>query len=266
MSGLVVGLVLRAPITSVFTSDAKFIATVYADHAWEDGTHAHPAVDTVATITGLSVRTVQRYLRILETIGMLIPSGKGPRGTNQYSFPLVEHEDGSVRLKVARGDTVTPRQPVTGDTESGDTESGDTAVSPKQTTHKNLVIVINTGEIAKKYEQEFGALTPMIADMIQDDCKTYPIDWIPEAMQIAVQANKRNWSYVRGILKRCKDKNVRPSLNRLENANGNTNPSTSNRSRTKPAGRAQETPAQGYSDADRAAAERVKANRSGAHV
>lgn len=134
MSGLIVGLVLRTPITDEFNTEAKFIATVYADHAWEDGSHAHPAVDTVAGITGLSSRTVQRYCRVLVNIGMFIPAGKGPKGTNQYSFPLEEKEDGSVRLKLLEGDSLSPCQPDRGDTESGDTESGDSIVSPKQTT------------------------------------------------------------------------------------------------------------------------------------
>jgi hypothetical protein len=134
MSGLIVGLVLRTPITEEFNSDAKFIATVYADHAWEDGTHAHPAVDTVAKITGIHVRTVQRYCRRLESIGMLVLSGKGPRGTNQYSFPLESREDGSVRLKLLGGGAVPPRQPAGGGAKSGGAESGGAIVSPKQTT------------------------------------------------------------------------------------------------------------------------------------
>lgn len=134
MSGLIVGLVLRTPITDEFNSDAKFIATVYADHAWEDGTHAHPAVDTVAKLTGIHVRTVQRYCRRLENLGMLVPSGKGPRGTNQYSFPLEAKDDGSVRLKLRGGGDVPPRQPAGGGAESGGAESGGAIVSPKQTT------------------------------------------------------------------------------------------------------------------------------------
>lgn len=96
--------------------------------------------------------------------------------------------------------------------------------TPQQPITTNDLVVVKAGDIAKKYEQEFGGLTPMIADMIQDDCQTYPVDWIPEAMQIAVEANKRDWRYVRGILKRCAEKNLRPSLNKLEKPNGNTRP------------------------------------------
>jgi DnaD/phage-associated family protein len=277
MSGLIVGLVLRHPITEKFNSDAKFIATVYADHAWEDGTHAYPAVETVAGITGLSSRTVQRYLRVLEDIGMLIPNGKGPRGTNRYDFPLQSNEDGSVRLAVKggvtvspppeqpeaadSGDRLSPRQADGGDRESGDTESGDTSVT--QTNNPSLDLVVKGADfakVAKFYEQEIGALTPLIADAIRDACTEYPPDWIPEAISIAVESNARNWKYVLAILKNCKSKGKRPSLNKLEAKHGNNR--TGNSAGTKPKGSTQ-AGAPAYSDADRAAAERVRARQHG---
>jgi DnaD/phage-associated family protein len=260
MSGIVVGLVLRTPITETFNTNAKFVATVYADHAWEDGTHAYPAVETVANITGLDVRTVQRYLRALEALGMLIPDGKGPHGTNKYKFPLECGQDGSVRLALAGGGTVSPRHSAGGGTESGDTESGDTGVT--QTNNPSLVLVVvnaDFGKISKAYEQEFGALTPMIADAIKDTCDTYPADWIPEAMQIAVQGNHRSWSYVDGILKNCKAKQIRPSLNRLENKNGNNGKSDSKRTGSK-------QPKSDLTPADLAAAERINARKQTASV
>ncbi len=237
MSGLIVGLVLRLPITEEFNSEAKFIATVYADHAWEDGSHAYPAIETVAKITGFSDRTIQRYLRLLEK-NLLKLDGKGPRGTNKYKFTLRETKDGSIGLVVREGDsltppaneekpadsgdTQTPRQAVGGDTESGDTESGDTGVT--QTNNPSLVLVVNDAEIAKVakfYEQEIGALTSLIADAIRDACSEYPADWIYEAITIAVNNNSRRWNYVLAILKNCKAAGKRPSLNKLEAKHGN---------------------------------------------
>lgn len=133
MSGLIVGLVMRTRVTEKFNGQAKFVAMVYAEHAWPDGSHAHPAIETVADYIGCSARTVQRHVRTLEEMGMLISSGKGPHGTNQYSFPLVELEDGSARLelkpKKTGGDNLSPRQIDGGDTDSGDTDSGDTGVT-----------------------------------------------------------------------------------------------------------------------------------------
>jgi DnaD/phage-associated family protein len=260
MSGLIAGLVLRTPITEVFNTEAKFIATVYADHAWEDGTHAYPAVETVAKITGLSVRTVQRYLRVLEGLGMLIRNGHGARGTNRYDFPIADNaEDGSIRLVVSMGDTQSPRQPDGGDTVSGDTVSGDTGVT--QTNNPSLVLVVVNADIAKIseiYEHEFGAITAMIRDAINDAVDTYPPDWIPEAMQIAVESNVRTWKYVEGILRNCKAKNIRPSLNKLEDKNANNNNQQSVTKRAEQPRQAQAN----YTDADRAAAERVKQRRA----
>lgn len=126
---------------------------------------------------------------------------------------------------------------------------------------KNLVLVVNDADvkkIARVYESEIGALTPLIADAIRDACKTYEVDWIPEAIAIAVQNNARRWNYVEAILKNCKTAGKRPSLNRLENTNGNTR--TSNSRNTKPTGQAPAADPQ-YNAADLAAAERVKAKR-----
>ncbi len=254
MSGLIVGLVIELPITDEFTSEMKFTAVIYADHAWQDGTHAHPAIATVAKKTGYHERSVQRYVRGLENLGILIPDGKGPHGTNQYKFPLLS-ADGSFRLDIkSRGGSVPPRQTATGDTDSGDTDSGDTSVTRINQPSVNLVVVNSAAEIFKIYESEIGAITPMISDAINSwlDVEKIPSEWIIEAIQIAVKANARNWKYVEAILKSCKAKNVRPSLNRLERQNANN--STGN---CKVSGHKQNTTV--YTDADRAAAEAINA-------
>ncbi len=56
--------------------------------------------------------------------------------------------------------------------------------------------------IFELYEQNIGLLTPMMSDVLRDVENTYPIAWVEEAMQIAVENNKRNWRYVEAILKR----------------------------------------------------------------
>ncbi len=131
MSGLIVGLVLKLPIMTEFTSEHKFTAAIYAEHAWEDGTHAYPSILTVSQISGYSERSVQRYVRTLESLGLLVSEGKGPRGTNRYRFPLKD-DAGKFWLDVGwRGVTVTPRQADTlgGDRDSGDRDSGVTGVT-----------------------------------------------------------------------------------------------------------------------------------------
>lgn len=131
----------------------------------------------------------------------------------------------------------------------------------KKELNKNLNLVINAGNIAKIYEQEIGALTPIVADAIRDACSTYEIDWIPEAISIAVQKNARNWSYIEAILKNCKAAGKRPSLNKLEAKHANNR--TGSKSVTRPKQAAE--PA-AYSDADRAAAELIRKRQQGAAV
>ena len=52
------------------------------------------------------------------------------------------------------------------------------------------------------YEQNFGLMTAMIADQLRDLERSYPPDWITEAMEIALLNNKRHLNYIRAILRR----------------------------------------------------------------
>jgi len=52
------------------------------------------------------------------------------------------------------------------------------------------------------YESNIGPLTPMIADTLAEAEKAYPLDWIKDAIALAVENNKRNWRYCETILKR----------------------------------------------------------------
>jgi DNA replication protein len=56
--------------------------------------------------------------------------------------------------------------------------------------------------IFRLYEENFGPLTPMIAEAVGEAEDSYPAHWIEEAMQIAVEKNVRNWRYVVAILER----------------------------------------------------------------
>ncbi len=50
------------------------------------------------------------------------------------------------------------------------------------------------------YEQNIGALTPMIADRLREAEDSYPAAWIEDAIRIAVENNVRKWRYVEAIL------------------------------------------------------------------
>ena len=50
------------------------------------------------------------------------------------------------------------------------------------------------------YEQNIGALTPLIADQIIRAIEEYPADWIEDAIVEAVSYNRRSWRYITRIL------------------------------------------------------------------
>jgi DnaD/phage-associated family protein len=52
------------------------------------------------------------------------------------------------------------------------------------------------------YEQNIGLLTPLLANELEDAADHYPADWVEDAFREAVQQNKRNWKYIRAILRR----------------------------------------------------------------
>jgi len=56
--------------------------------------------------------------------------------------------------------------------------------------------------IFRLYQENIGPLTPIIADALRDAEESYPVEWIGEAIQIAVQNNVRRWRYVESILDR----------------------------------------------------------------
>jgi DnaA-like protein/helix-turn-helix protein len=110
-----------------FRPSHKFTLLAYADHADHLGKNIWPAVPTIARKTGFEDRSVQRLTNDLEAMGLLIEDGQGPKGTNKWCLPFSE-----------RGDSLSPRQVVTGDksekslgdSASGDIPSGD-SVSPE---------------------------------------------------------------------------------------------------------------------------------------
>lgn len=54
------------------------------------------------------------------------------------------------------------------------------------------------------YEENIGALTPLIADDLKDAEREFGVEWVAEAIALSVSMEKRNLKYVRAILKRWK--------------------------------------------------------------
>ncbi|MCG2786665.1 MAG: DnaD domain protein [Anaerolineae bacterium] len=60
--------------------------------------------------------------------------------------------------------------------------------------------------VFRLYEENFGALTPLIADALKDSENEYSAEWIEDAMSEALKRNIRNWKYVEAILKGWKER------------------------------------------------------------
>jgi DNA replication protein len=65
--------------------------------------------------------------------------------------------------------------------------------------------VPSKSNVFKLYEENIGALTPLISDMLREAEKNYAGEWFEEAFEIAVSRNVRNWKYIEAILARWKE-------------------------------------------------------------
>ena len=116
-----------------FEASHKFVLIAYADHADHQGRSIYPAVPTIAKKTGLSDRTVQRLTHDLETMGIIIKDGAGPKGTNRWKLSLSP-----------RGDMVSPVTRRGGDMDDeslGDIPSGD-MVSPELNQNQENIYIL----------------------------------------------------------------------------------------------------------------------------
>jgi DNA replication protein len=76
------------------------------------------------------------------------------------------------------------------------------------------VAPVERPNIFKLYEENIGALTPLIADALKDAEETYSEEWVAEALAEAVKQNKRNWKYAEAILRRWKEEGHGKEQNR----------------------------------------------------
>lgn len=67
---------------------------------------------------------------------------------------------------------------------------------------ETFTVLVERPNIFTLYEQNIGALTPLIADELRDAEQTYPQRWIEDAIKLAVSNNVRKWRYILSILER----------------------------------------------------------------
>lgn len=71
------------------------------------------------------------------------------------------------------------------------------------------VVDADLGRVADFYQQNIGTLAPSTYQQMQEWLSQLSADVLILAMQAAVDQGKRNWAYIRGILKRCADNGIK---------------------------------------------------------
>jgi DnaD/phage-associated family protein len=267
MSGLVMGLVWELPLRGEFGRAEKYILLAYADHSDQNGGNIFPSVDLVAEKTGYAERAVQMSTRTLEKLGFLVSCGFGPNGTNRWRIPVVRADGGAkiAPLPMSKNapEGIAP-PPMSENAPEGNAPEGnapETIVVVKDSTATTAEVPKSDPDptpeepkpnIFKAYEQNFGMMTPMIADELRDFETTYPMEWIEYAMREAVTANARNLKYVAAVLKRIQLHGFDSKPNKTKQTKGR------NHEKHQPDKPAENSSA---SPEDRAAAERVLARK-----
>jgi DNA replication protein len=81
-------------------------------------------------------------------------------------------------------------------------QNGEIKLSGLKATEPAYVDAEEPPDIFTLYEQNIGMLTPRIADELRDAEQLYHPDWIRDAINEAVDLNKRSWRYIETILER----------------------------------------------------------------
>jgi DnaD/phage-associated family protein len=79
-----------------------------------------------------------------------------------------------------------------------------------------ITLLVERPNVFVLYEQNIGALTPMIVEELRDAEKSYPARWIEEAIKIAVENNVRRWRYVQTILERWRQEGKQDAYGRRD--------------------------------------------------
>jgi hypothetical protein len=133
----------------------KFLLLAMADHAHHDGSGVRPGVALLAHKTGFSVRSVQRYIGVLEELGLLEATAYRGGGFGRATVYRIRVDRMETMIK---GDSLTPLDPVDNSSKGdihdrkGDIHDtyGDTGVTP----------TIRTIRTITQNRSETGGLVP----------------------------------------------------------------------------------------------------------
>jgi len=146
------------------------------------------SIPKLAAITGLSRNGTKAAAKAAQERGLIERLNPNAQGSAEWGLILTRSVSDP-----SGGQSVPPPRSVS-----------DPQVRLKESTKDNK---INTTTDAAKnvyqlYEENIGALTPLIADKLRDAESIYPPSWFADAISISVDANVRRWDYIEAILNR----------------------------------------------------------------
>ena len=152
-------------------------------------------LEKIADMIGVSERTIIRHSQILCDGGYLFDIT--PELRNK---PHIYADTGKIKIRFSAEATMTEsHRAMTESQRQGDRESVEESTTDSVSVKRDEVNAFTL------YESNIGVLTPLIADTLGDAEKEYTLDWIKDAIGLAVLNNKRNWRYCETILKRWKE-------------------------------------------------------------
>ena len=263
-----------ASIMSVLTGNETkcYMVVVRKTFGW------HKSADRISKsqimdATGLGETAVDNCMNSLVLYGLVVRAAENDPNTNQGILWALQTDDAKIgwaalcdrsteseKKHAARMVHLRSRRGVglAGNPRSGGQGGGGVGGQGTQKPLSKTNLVINgAGDVFSAYEANVGIMTPVIADAINVwlDVELVPAVWIVEAIVVATKNNARNWAYIEAILK-----NWKANGKDAKKLSGGTN----GKSKSGNGGQGGATPVQPTpTDADRAAAERVKARRNG---
>jgi DNA replication protein len=63
-------------------------------------------------------------------------------------------------------------------------------------------VLIQRPNVFSLYERSIGPLSPLVAEQLREAERSYPREWLEQAIDQAIQNNARSWRYIETILRR----------------------------------------------------------------
>ena len=148
-----------------FKPSHKYVLVCYADHADHNGGSIYPAIATIHHKTGYEPRNVQYLTHDLQTMGILIADGQGPRGTNKWRLSYDATGTKIQPVQMIRGANFAPLQTLQGakDDQSLGAKPSGAKFAPESTEQDIYISILENNfrfcDFWKKLEREIQNAT-----------------------------------------------------------------------------------------------------------